>query len=540
MLTLRPYQEDALKKLFEYWENNKGMAPILVLPTGAGKGILISAFCERVIKETPRVRILVVTHSRELVDQNCKELLRYFPEANTGIYSAGLSKRDTSQQVIFAGIQSVYNKVFELGKIDIVIVDEPQMIPRDEDTRYGKFFKDMRMANPGFCKFGTTATPFRLDSGLLHEGEDALFDGIAYNAPIKKLIEDGYLVPVISKNGVKTIDLSNVHLQAGDYKPNELAMAADDPQLVRSAVAEIIDYGRYRKAWVLFCCNVAHANHVAQELRVWGVDCKVVTGETPLDERDKIIDDFKSGKLKCLVNVLVFTTGFNVPRCDLIALLFATKSTGKYVQVVGRGLRISPETGKENLLLLDYGSNVISHGKIDEVNPTVRKNILGEPIKSSPMKECPECHCVLNINVIECPSCDYIFPKHEHNHGGQAYEGEVLSGKPDIIAIVDFWVTRHKKSGKPDSVKLSFFDKMNKEYCMWLALDHGGYATDKAIPIVRQFGGKANTVDQALQEWTYWKKPIQIGVKQDGKYNRVVGIKFAEKEDKQTHLEKRG
>jgi len=307
--------------------------------------------------------------------------------------------------------------------------------------------------------------------------------------------------------------------------------------LVRSAVAEIIEYGHYRKAWIIFCCGVNHAEHVAKELRVWGIDCEVVTGETPTEERDRIVGDFKNGKLRCIVNVMVFSKGFNAPRCDLIALLFATKSAVKYIQTCGRGMR--PFEGKENLLLLDFGGNVSEFGKIDEVNPTVRKNILGEPIKSSPTKECPECHTVLNINVLECPECSHIFPKHEHNHGGEAYEGEVLSGKPDIIQVVDFWVTRHKKAGKPDSVKLSFFDKMNKEYCMWLALDHGGYATDKAIPIVRQFGGKANTVDQALQEWTHWKKPIQIGVKKDGKFDRIVGIKFLDKVGKQTHLEKR-
>jgi len=380
---------------------------------------------------------------------------------------------------------------------------------------------------------GFTATPFRTSSGLLHEGENALFDGIAYNVDMKRLINEGYLVPVVSKGGIKKIDLTNVHIQAGDYKPDELAMAADDPALVRSAVGEIIEYGHFRKSWLVFCCNIAHAEHVAKELRVWQIDCEVVTGDTPKEERDRIVEEFKKGNLRCIVNVLIFTVGFNAPRCDLIALLFATKSTGKYVQVCGRGMR--PFEGKEDLLLLDVGGNVSEHGKIDEVNPTVRKNILGEPIKASPTKECPECHTVLNINVLQCPECEHIFDKHEHNHGGEGYGGDVLSGKPDILQITDFCVFRHKKSGKPDSVKLSFFDKMNKEYCMWLALDHGGYATDKAIPIVRQFGGKANTVEQALQEWTYWKKPIQIGVKKEGRFDRIVGIKFAEPKV-QTHL----
>jgi DNA repair protein RadD len=533
-LKLRPYQEEALTKLFEYWENNKGLSPIVVLPTGAGKGLVISSFCERVCKESPGVRILVVTHIRELVDQNRKELLKYWPGANTGIYSAGMNRRDTSNQILFCGIQSIYNKVFDLGKIDIVIVDESQMIPRDEDTRYGKFFKDIKMANPRTCIWSCTATPFRLDSGLLHEGEGALFDGIAYSADIKQLIDDGYLVPAISKGGIMKINLEGVHLQAGDYKPNELAMAADDPALIKSAVSEIVEYGHYRKSWLVYCCGVLHAEHVAEEIRVWGISCEIVTGDTPKEERDRIVEEFKAGKIRCIVNVMVLTTGFNVPRCDLIALLFATKSAGKYVQCVGRGLRTSPETEKEDCLILDFGGNVSEFGPIDQVNPIVRKNILGEPIKAPPMRECPNCHTMLHISVVICPECEYEFPSSELNHGGTAYEGEVISGQPVIITVTDMWVTRHKKQGKPDSVKITFFDKMSKEYSMWLALDHGGYATDKALPIVRQFGGKAKTVDEALQEWPYWKKPIKISIKQDGKFTRIVGIKFPTDTTKQT------
>lgn len=533
-MILRDYQEESLVKLDEYWNHEKGTAPIICAPTGSGKSLIIAEFCRRTCTKWPAVRIIVVTHSRELVDQNCRELRAYWKEANVGIYSAGLKQRNTTAQIIFAGIQSVYNKAFDLGKIDIVIIDEAHMIPRDDTTRYGRFFKDIRIATPSVCIWGATATPFRLDSGLLHEGDGALFDGIAYNVPIKKLIEDGYLVPVISKGGVQKINLEGVHLQAGDYKPNELANAADDPALVRSAVHEIIEYGRYRKAWLVFCCNVAHAEHVAKELKQWGIVCEVVTGETPTEERDRIVGDFKSGKLKCLVNVLVFTTGFNVPRCDLIALLFATKSTGKYVQVVGRGMRTFD--GKEDCLLLDFGGNVQDHGPIDQVNPIVRKNILGEPIKATPMKECPECRALVNINVLSCPSCSHTFDKHEHNHGGSAFEGAVISGAPVIINVADFWVTRHKKAGKKDSVKLTFFDKMNKEYSIWLALDHGGFTSEKAMSVVRQFGGKATSVDQALQEWTYWKKPIRISVKPEGKFIRVDGIKFETDTTKQTTI----
>lgn len=196
---------------------------------------------------------MVLAHVRELLTQNEAEIRSLWPEASTGIYSAGLGKKQTMAQITFAGIQSVYNKVFNFNKVDIVIIDECHLIPRDATTRYGKFFADMKMANPNVVIFGLSASPYRLDSGMLHEGKGALFDGIAYSVDIKKLIKDGYLVEVISKGGVQKIDLTNIHMQAGDYKSNELAHAADDPLLIKLAVDEIVEYGKNRNAWLLFC-----------------------------------------------------------------------------------------------------------------------------------------------------------------------------------------------------------------------------------------------------------------------------------------------
>jgi len=200
-MLLRDYQEESLSKLFEYWAHDKGKAPIIAAPTGSGKSLIIAEFCRRVCMDCPSVKIMVLAHVRELLTQNEKELKSLWPEANTGIYSAGLGKRQISAQITFAGIQSVYSRVFEFGKVDIVIVDECHLIPRDADTRYGKFFRDMKLANPDVAIFGLSASPYRLDSGMLHEGKDALFDGIAYSVDIKKLIHDGYLVDVISKGG---------------------------------------------------------------------------------------------------------------------------------------------------------------------------------------------------------------------------------------------------------------------------------------------------------------------------------------------------
>lgn len=535
MLTLRPYQQKAIDDLFAFWENEKGKNAVVVLPTGAGKSLLIADFCRQVCMESPHVRIMVVTHSRELVWQNEKELKSYWPSAQTGIYSAGLKSNDTTEQILFCGIQSVYNKAFDFGKIDIVIVDECHAISRKAGSRYQQFFTDLRVANPNVVIWGCTATPFRLESGLIHEGKDALFDGIAHVTEIKSLIKDGYLVNVISKGGIKSIDLTNVKIRAGEYDAKDLAYAADDPILVKLAVEEIVTCGEHRKSWIIFAAGVKHAEHIISALNWHGIDCHLITGETPLGERDEVIAKFRAGKLRCIVNIGVLTTGFNSPCTDLIALLFSTLSTGKYIQVCGRGMRTCE--GKKDCLLLDFGGNILKHGLIDELDPVRRKNVFCMSPKAPPMKQCEKCKAIVHPRVLICPVCETAFPM-TSPHGTTAYEGPVLSSQqqPFYVDVKDVWYSRHKKPGKPDILKIGLFDSMEKEYPIWCCLEHTGYAQEKARMVVKTFGGSTFNVTDALKESPDWKKPIRIQVKAKGKFYEVLGVEFAKPEAKQSNL----
>ena len=538
-LKLRPYQEKAIEDLFAYWDSGKGVAPLVILPTGAGKSLLIASFCERVLKESPYVRIMVCVHSRELVQQNHDELKACWPEADTGIYSAGLNSRDLKNRIIFAGIQSVYNKIFKFPKIDIVIIDEAHAIPRSADTRYGKFIADLKLANPHVCIFGTTATPFRTETGLLTEGDGRLFDGVAHVTEIKTLIDQGYLVPIISKGGVQKIDLKGVHIRAGDYAANELARAADDPMLVKLAVDEFVEYGKDRKSWLVYCSGVDHAHHVCKEIKSHGINCKVLTGDTPLKERDEILNEFKSGKLRCICNVMVLTTGFNCPGTDMICLLFSTISPGKYIQVVGRGTRNAP--GKTDCLVMDYGNNIVTHGVLDAIDIVKKNDVFNCKPSPPPMKECPACKCIFHARIMKCPGCGYDFPLPDASvkHGVEAYDGAVLADqqKPFMVDVTDTWVSRHKKSGKPDSVKVAFYDKMEKEWPMWLSLDSTSqYAQEKSQAIVKQLGGKAVDVDSALDEHFNWKQVDKIQVRMDGRFPRILGFVFKPNQTQQQKL----
>ena len=429
MLTLRPYQEAAIAAIYKYYGENTGNCCV-VIPTAGGKSLVMAAFIEGVLKAWPDQRILIVTHVRELIAQNHAEMIGLWPEAPAGIYSAGLGKREAQARILFAGIQSIHRRAQEVGHTDLVMIDEAHLIPGNSSTMYRRFLDALTRINPALKVIGLTATPFRLDSGMLHEGNDALFTDIAYEAPVRDLIDAGYLSPLVSKQPATRLDVSKVGTRAGDYIQRDLAAAVDQEAITRAAVTEIIAHGRDRKSWLAFCSGVDHARHVAEEFARQGIICSTIFGDTPKEERDAIIAAFKRGEIRALASMGVLTTGFNAPGVDLIALLRPTKSAGLYVQMVGRGTRLAP--GKENCLVLDFAGNVRRHGPIDLVRPRRPGDAGGG---EAPTKVCPECESIIALSAAECPDSG---PRGENGpHGGHASrpiaEGPMAAGSWRVL-----------------------------------------------------------------------------------------------------------
>ena len=535
-LTLRPYQSEAVDSIFSCWDN--GDTSVLVSsPTGSGKSIIIAETIKRLVEGWPGIKIIVVTDSRELITQNQNALKNHAPHIVSGIYSAGLNKRQTRPDVIFCGIQSVYKRAYDFGKVDIVLTDECHMISRKSESRYFRFFKDLAVGNPSVCHVGFSATIWRTDTGLLHEGEGAMFKKIAYACDMKQLIKDGWLVPLISKSGSSKIDLSKVHIKNQEYDQRELAFAADNEILVKLAVEEIVENGKDRHSWLVFASSILHAQHIKEEFKKHGVICEIVTGETPKEERDRIVEGFRSGKTKCLVNVSVFVKGFDVPRVDLLALMTATRSTGRFVQACGRGMRpfTDSKTGfkKESCVLLDFGTNVQRLGMIDDIDPVQTKTVFNTVKSPPPVKECPKCHALIHARVMKCPACEYDFgidgEGNGFNHGATAYSGPVMTDqiRPFLVDVKDIWVSKHAKPGKTPSVKISFFDSMEREYPVWACVSHSGYAGEKGRALIKQLGGTKFTVDEILKDYKNWKKVERIEVRMENKWPRITGFVFA-------------
>lgn len=432
-MQLRKYQKEAVDSIWKYFESHSGN-PLLVLPTASGKSVIQAAFIKKCIESYPDQKFLLLSHVKELLEQNAKKLIALCEGVDIGIYSAGLGKKELGHAVTIAGIQSIYKKACDIGNISLIIVDECHLIPKKGNGRYLKFFKDIKTINPYIKIIGMTATPYRLDSGYLHIGDNRIFTDIAYDAGIPDLINAGFLCPLISKRCSSRADLSAVKVRGGEYLEKDLAEACDKKELIKEAVDEIMQLCDDRNKWIIFCINIAHANHVKEEIESRGITCGIVTGETTSNKRKEILDNFKSGKIKSITNVNVLTTGFDAPDIDAIIMLRPTLSTGLYVQMLGRGMRIHPS--KSDTLVLDFTDNIMRHGPIDMVQVNVSRTS-GE---SSPWKECPKCNSVLKRSIKVCPDCQFEFKTQEvitYNHSNKANGGDILAFNSDNIKEFD-------------------------------------------------------------------------------------------------------
>lgn len=519
-MILRPYQEAAIQALYAYWINGRGEHPLIVAPTGAGK----TAILARIVTDAmaAQSRVLILTHVKELIEQGASTLRTMLPSIEIGIYSASLKSKQLFAPVVYGQIQSIYKRAFHLFPApDLIVIDEAHLVPRNDSTRYGKFLSDIRKANPKAKIVGLTATPYRLDSGWLHKGPNALFDGIAYDISIGDLMRDGYLAPVVSRSVKRSIDLTNVRKRGGEFREDDLAIAASDPELVRQTVAEIIDLGKDRKSWLIFASGVPHARMLADEMTSSGINAEVLTGADDMNRRANLIAQFKLGNLRCLINIGVLTTGFDAPNVDLVALVRATESAALYVQMVGRGTRTAP--GKTDCLILDYGGNVMRHGLIDAIRP----KRVGGGGGDAPVKVCPVCESHLPTAVRMCMHCGYEFPAPTLNHMHKSYEGALISSQvaPEWVDVKSVRYSRHKKPGKPDSVKATYYCGL-LSYNEWLLPDHDGYAKTKYLKRIAELGGSAMTTDEALAECETWREPKRIRVRANGKHTEIIGVEY--------------
>ena len=529
-IALRDYQSRCIAELFAWFEAGGAGNPLLVLPTGAGKSVLLAAIIQYIFERWPDQRVCMITHVRELIEQNHEKLVSIWPEAPAGIYSAGLKRKDTDAQIIYAGIQSIAKKALHVGWFDLIFVDECHLIPKRGEGRYRQFIEDVRAINPNVRIIGLTATPFRLDSGYLHKGDGALFSDIATEVTITELLEKGYLSPVISRPTHIDLDTSKIKKRGGEFVTGDIGDALMDQGLIDAALGNAIQKAADRESWLVFCPTVATAEYASEFLNARGVSSAMISGETETPERDRLIAEYKRGGINVLCNCEVLTTGFDAPRTDCIVLLRPTESTVLYIQMIGRGMRIAP--GKANCLVLDYTGNIERHGCIDDPNIRIPKD-KKEP-GEAPVKICPECDAFCHAAALTCIECGFEFPppkpKVEKEHSTAALLKSQL--KPDLAEVGDWHFKEHRKPGKPTSLRVDYSGIGNLARHLvseWVCFEHTGYAAKKASSWWIANGGEAptpETVSEALKRIGELQAPSEIELTKDGKYMRITNRIF--------------
>lgn len=535
MLTPRWYQSQANAAVWSYMAEKSGN-PVVVLPTGAGKSLLIALLIQQALEFGGRV--VVLAHRKELLQQNADEIRGLIPGVDVGIYSAGLNSKQIHNSVVVAGIQSVYRKAEDLGRRHLILVDEAHLISDLEESMYGQFLNAMK-ANEGLRIVGLTATPFRTGAGPIC-GPERIFQRVVFEAKTAQLIAEGFLCPITNKLVESEVDTDKIGLRGGEFVESEMQAAFDVDEKVQAACKEILEKTKDRHSILVFASGIHHAEQIAELLP----GSAVVTGDTLPIERAETLRRFVASELRFLVNVDVLTTGFNARCVDAIAILRATMSPGLFCQMVGRGLRL--HESKTNCLLLDFGGNIARHGSIDDENfgRSQGSGRAGVAAQNGRGKQCPS--CLLDVSAIAavCPECNFIFPRErEIKHDTTADENSQLTGEmpPETWDVKDVVVKVHTKKDDPEAPQTVRVDYVcAKEGTSgnlttitipeWVCPGHTGFARSKflawwdARSLCDPPDNSADAV--ALINMGVCRRPVRITTKKDGRWHRITECAF--------------
>jgi DNA repair protein RadD len=551
----RPYQAEATQSIWNYFRDYVGN-PLVAMPTGTGKSVVIARFLQGVYRIYPQQRIILLTHVKELIRQNYEKLMMLWPFAPAGIYSAGLNEKNSACPITFAGIQSVWKKWMIFGHIDLVLIDEAHLLSPNDQTMYRSFLAGLKSVNPLLKVVGFTATPWRLGHGHLTDptfdksGNEipALFTDVCFDITgpdaFNRLIAEGYLVPLIPKRTRLELDTSGLHVRGGEFIESEMQERFDKDEITEAALREAmqIAYEQNRRKWLIFGSGIDHANHIGQMLDHLGVSNGVVHSRR--EGRDQTIADFRAGRFTAIVNNNVLTTGFDVPGIDLIICLRATASSVLWVQMLGRGTRPDfiagfnlddiggrlasiAASGKQNCLVLDYARNTQKLGPINDPVVPRRKGVGGG---DAPVKICDRCETYNHASVRFCINCGAEFT-FEVKFKAEAAMDDLIKGEMPITKVFDIdhiSVDEHRKMGKPPSVKITYYYGY-QSISEWVNIEHTDWAGRKAVKWWKERAGTdlPGSTKDAIARIKEAKMPTQLRIWTNRKpYPEIMAMCF--------------
>ena len=336
-IKLFDYQEDMKERIEKALRLHRSV--MAQMPTGTGKTYLLTAVIDSFVSNNPMEKVWIVAHRRELVSQ-IGETVRKFH-----FYSAS----NTSS--LLSSVKAV--SIQWLTKHYDEIEEEPGMIVIDEAHHaLAKTYKEMWERFPKAKFLGLTATPCRLNG----KGFTDLFDVLVQSWGVPEFISKGRLATYdfvsIKLDGVtqRLIDSLQKRGADGDYQNKEMDMLLNKKPSIERLYRSLEEYAKDRKG-IVYAINISHAQKITKLYQEHGVKAIAIDSKTPATERQQDIEAFKKGDIQVLVNVDIFSEGFDCPDVEFVQLARPTLSLAKYLQMVGRGLRVAK--GKKNCVIID-------------------------------------------------------------------------------------------------------------------------------------------------------------------------------------------
>lgn len=374
-IQLYDYQIDLKNRTYQDW-NNGAHNVLIVLQTGGGKSVIVSD----IVLDGYNVnqQQAVIAHRNELVSQMSLHVAeRGIPHRIIGSNATvaqitryhrqklGRSFVNPSAQTAVVGVDTLISRKDDLKdwarQTDRWIIDEAHHVL--VQNKWGSAAEMFPLAQG----LGVTATPLRADGQGLGREYDGVFDTMQIGPGMRELINKGRLADFEIVCPKSDLDVSDIQPSAqGDWSPRKLKAAAKKSHIVGDVVEAYSKYAHMKQA-ICFATDVETSGEIGNRFSDAGIPAAALSAKTPFNVREKFINEFKSGKLKVLVNVDLFDEGFDVPTCEVVIMARPTASLGKYRQMVGRGLRVAE--GKSHGLIIDHVSNVVRHGLPDKDIP---------------------------------------------------------------------------------------------------------------------------------------------------------------------------
>ena len=361
-ITLRDYQQLAKEKIFSKWNCVDNI--LYQMPTGTGKTRLFTSIIRDInvwgLRHNINYRILIIAHRSELIEQSSRSLYKY--HIKHGVLAGTMKdKRDLTQPIQVASIQTIIHPsnrcLIEGLQFDFIIIDEAHHAVANSYQKLWKFCSNSK-------KLGVTATPWRMNNS----GFSKIFDAYIPSMSIKEFIQKGWLAAYqyysIPNNSeiIRSIESIREFDIEGDYKSSALVEVFDTSK-IRAQLYDSYKKNALGKKGIIYSISREHSEHICTQYRSHDVKIENIDSETPAKTRENIIKAFKNGEIDIIVNVDIFSEGFDCPDIEFIQLARPTKSLVKYIQQVGRGLR---KNGDKRCIILDNVGMYSRFGLPDE------------------------------------------------------------------------------------------------------------------------------------------------------------------------------